>query len=143
MTPSERFPGDRRVVLEGPDAAAIFEAAACAFTGRLVPLESVEPRRAEELDVEAPELDTLLVDFLIELLYRFDTRRWLSRSAEAQLREKDGGWALETTLWGERLDPAHHHQRADAVEVVCERFARRPDAGQWEAIVVFRADPKS
>ena len=52
----------------------------------------------------APELDLLLVDFLSELLYRFDTRGWLTREAQVEVRERDGGWALQGTLVGERLD---------------------------------------
>ena len=57
------------------------------------------------MELDAPELDLLLVDFLSELLYRFDTRGWISRYAELDVTEKDGGWGLQGTLRGERLDP--------------------------------------
>jgi len=142
VVPIETFFGGRRVVLEGATASAIFEAAALVFTDRLVLLDTVEPRRAEELDVEAPELDVLLVDFLTELLYRFDTRRWLTRSVQAALREQDTGWILEATLWGERLDPLHHEERVQAgAEVACTRFGCEPGGERWEAVLVFRATP--
>lgn len=79
-----------------------------AFTDSITAIAGVEPKRPEEVDVDAPELELLMVDFLSELVYRFDTRAWLTRTAALAVHEKDGGWALEGTLTGERLDPARH-----------------------------------
>ncbi|MGE0041407.1 MAG: archease [Vicinamibacterales bacterium] len=139
MSRFKALPGGRRVVLGGASPAAIFQAAAEAFTERLVPLATVEPRRAEELDVEAPDLEVLLVDFVTELLYRFDTRGWLTRSAEVELREQDDGWALLSTVWGESLDPARHRRReSDVDEASCERFRAR--GGRWGAVLAFHGD---
>ncbi|MGE3273559.1 MAG: archease [Vicinamibacterales bacterium] len=137
MARFKALPGHRRVALGGPTPAALFEAAAQAFTDRLVPLASVEPRRAEELDIEGPELDVLLVDFVTELLYRFDTRGWITRSAEVDLREQDDGWALEAALWGETCDDERHHLRDQAAdEAACLCFERRPGGG-WRAVLAF------
>ena len=141
MSPFKALPGGRRVALGGVDPVAIFEAAAQAFTDRLVPLAAVEPRRAEELDVEAPDLDVLLVDFVTELLYRFDTRGWLTRSAEVELREQDDGWALLSTVWGERLDLARHRPRGIEVDGArCERFEPHVRGRRWVAVLAFHQD---
>jgi SHS2 domain-containing protein len=72
---------------------------------------SVEPKRPEEVDLDAPELDLVLVDFLTELLYRFDTRGWLTRHAELELHEKDGGWTLQGT-WGGTAGPRPAHDQS-------------------------------
>jgi SHS2 domain-containing protein len=66
----------------------------------------VEPKRPEEVDLDAPELDLVLVDFLTELLYRYDTRGWLTRHAELELHEKDGGWTLQGTWGGNGWTPS-------------------------------------
>ena len=129
--------GDIGVTLTGPTCDTLFAAAAAAFTDSITPLDHVEPRRPEEIAVDAPELDLLLVDFLSELLYRFDTRGWLTRNAEIAVSERDGGWTLEGTLSGEKLDPDRHSVRIliKAVTYHGLRIVKRN--GEWSANVVF------
>jgi SHS2 domain-containing protein len=129
--------GDIGVTLTGPTCDALFSAAAQAFTETITPLERVEPRRPEEIAVDAPELDLLLVDFLSELLYRFDTRGWLTRSAETIVHERDGGWALEGTLSGEKLDPDRHPIKILIKAVTYHGLHIVQHAGEWSTSVVF------
>ena len=89
------------------------------------------------MELDAPELDLLLVDFLSELLYRFDTRGWLSRYAELDVTEKDGGWSLQGTLRGERLDPARHEVKLLIKAVTYHGLHVRQADGEWTAKVVF------
>jgi SHS2 domain-containing protein len=129
--------GDIGVSLTGRTPALLFASAAQAFTDSITPIAAVEPRRPEEVDLAAPELDLLLVDFLSELLYRFDTRAWLTRDAEIVVREADGGWLLEGTLRGEKLDPDRHGVKVliKAVTYHGLEVARRDD--EWTADIVF------
>lgn len=129
--------GDIGVELTGHSIDQLFQAAAAAFTDSITPLVKVEPRRPEEVDLAAPELDLLLVDFLSELLYRFDTRSWLSRSAEVVVREADGGWALEGTLLGERLDSARHGVKVLIKAVTYHGLEIQQHDGEWRARIVF------
>lgn len=115
----------------------MFASAAAAFTDSITPLEGVEPRRPEEMSLAAPELDLLLVDFLSELLYRFDTRRWLARRAEVDVREADGGWALMGTLRGERLDEARHPVNILIRAVTYHALHVVQRDGEWTASIVF------
>jgi protein archease len=129
--------GDVGVALTGRTVEELFTASAAAFSDTVTALERIEPRQAEELDVAAPELDLLLVDFLSELLYRFDTRGWLTRRAEVEVRALDGGWELQGTLVGERLDPARHATKVliKAVTYHGLKVVRRD--GLWTARIVF------
>ncbi len=129
--------GDIAVSLRGSTLAELFEAAAAAVTDSVTTIQSVEPKRPEEVEIDAPELDLLLVDFLSELLYRFDTRGWLSRYAELDLTEKDGGWSLQGTLRGERLDPARHEVKLLIKAVTYHGLHVRRADGEWTAKVVF------
>jgi SHS2 domain-containing protein len=129
--------GDIAVSLRGPTLAELFGAAVTAFTDSITALDRVEPKRPEEVELDAPELDLLLVDFLSELLYRFDTRGWLTRYAELDLTEKDGGWSLQGTLRGERLDAARHEVKLLIKGVTYHGLHVRQAAGQWTANVVF------
>lgn len=129
--------GDIAVALSGATLAQLFGDAAAAFTDSMTALDGVEPRRPEEVDVDAPELDLLLVDFLSELLYRFDTRGWLTRFAEVEVHEKDGGWSLQGTLRGERLEPGRHDVKVLIKAVTYHGLHVRDRDGLWTATVVF------
>jgi SHS2 domain-containing protein len=129
--------GDIGVSLSGRTVDELFASAAAAFTDSITPLQMVEPKRPEELTVAAPELDLLLVDFLSELLYRFDTRGWLTRDAEVEIREYDGGWQLQGTLIGENHDTARHAVRVLIKAVTYHQLAVTQRAGTWTADVVF------
>lgn len=129
--------GDVGAPLRGTTREALFASAALAFTDSITPLTGVEPRRPEEVVVDAPELDLLLVDFLSELLYRFDTRGWLTRDADLAVRERDGGWALEGTLSGEKLDPERHPIKVLIKAVTYHGLQVIHREGEWHANVVF------
>ena len=129
--------GDIGVSLSGTTREALFASAALAFTDSITHLAGVEPRRPEEVAVDAPELDLLLVDFLSELLYRFDTRGWLTRDADLVVRERDGGWSLEGTLTGEKLDPERHPTKILIKAVTYHGLQVIFRDGQWQANIVF------
>lgn len=128
---------DVSVQLDGHTLDALFASAAQAFTEVITPLGGVEPRRPEELDIAAPELDLLLVDLLSELLYRFDTRGWLTREAAIEIREVDEGWVLQGTLVGESHDPERHPVLVLIKAVTFHALAVARTDGEWRATVVF------
>ena len=129
--------GDIAVSVTGRGVSQLFADASAAFTDSITTLDRVEPKRPEEVDLDAPELDLLLVDFLSELLYRFDTRGWLTRHAEVELHEKDGGWTLQGTLRGERLDPARHLIKVLIKAVTYHGLHVEQADGLWSATIVF------
>jgi SHS2 domain-containing protein len=131
-------PGGVGVTLKSESLPALFADACAAFTDSITVIDRIEPRRPEEVDVDAPELDVLLMDFLSELLYRFDTRAWLTRHADVALREKDGAWTLEGTLRGEKLDTARHDVRVMIRAVTYHGLKVQQQGRLWTAKVVFK-----
>jgi SHS2 domain-containing protein len=128
---------DIGVELRNTTLSGLFADASAAFSDSITALPGVEPKRPEEVDVDAPELDLLLVDFLSELLYRFDTRGWLTRDAELEVHEKDGGWSLQGTLRGERLDPRRHPVKHTIKAVTYPGLRVQQTDGVWTARVVL------
>jgi SHS2 domain-containing protein len=130
--------GDVGVLLVGRTVDELFASSPAAFTDTITVLAAIEPRRPEELHVDAPELDLLLVDFLSELLYRFDTRGWLTRDAQVDVRARDGGWELEGTLLGERHDPERHPLKVLIKAVTYHGLQIvKGEGGEWTAKLVF------
>jgi len=73
-----------RVRLRAPDLGALFREAARAL-GETLAAQAEGHDGLEDHDVEvvAPDLDALLVDWLNELLYLAETRCWIPRDTEA------------------------------------------------------------
>ena len=115
----------------------LFEQAAEAFTAAICDLSEVGTVTTEEVSVTAPEVDLLLVDWLNELLWRFDAQTLLVRASVVTLSRESDRWRLRGTLSGERLDPGRHHIKTLIKGITYHRLsvAQTPDG--WRALVVF------
>ncbi|MDH4189252.1 MAG: archease [Betaproteobacteria bacterium] len=108
----EHFPHDADMGLRGFGATReqAFEQAALAMTAVITDPQRVAPRDRVELACDAPDDETLLVDWLNALVFEMAARRMLfSRFA---LQASDHG--ITAHAWGEPVDPARHRP---AVEV--------------------------
>ena len=96
-------------------------------------------RETERVDVtvEEPALDLLLVAWLEELLYRFETTGALARGGEARVVEGTSGWRVEATLRGERFDAARHPLRVTVKAITYHGLEVAGSEGEWRARVLF------
>ncbi len=96
-------------------------------------------REAEELplDLRAPDNETLLVDFFNELIYLFDTRRWISRRLAVETVTLDGSPRLRGTLRGEHFDPSRHSLQTEIKAATFHDLEVRREGGEISADVVF------
>lgn len=93
----------------GPTLAAAFEQAALALTAAVADPAGVRPATAVEIALQAPDPDTLLVDWLNELVYEMATRRMLFGRFTVRI----DGARLAATAWGEPIDVARHRPAAE------------------------------
>jgi SHS2 domain-containing protein len=95
--------------------------------------ETVREEREVRIEVEADGLENLLLDWLSELLYRFETEHLLLGRFEVSVE----GSRLEATARGERWDPERHElgQEVKAVTYHDLRVERGEDG--WEAQVIL------
>lgn len=129
--------GDVGVHLAADSADELFAVAVEAFADTVTELERVEPREAIDVSLAGRELDLLLHDWLSELLFLFETRRLLARSAQVALQRSPDGYRLDATLRGERFDAARHEIKV-LVKAVTYHALRVAHAGAgWEAWVIF------
>lgn len=117
----------------------LFAEAATAILETITDPGTVRHSLHRNFELVAPDLETLLVDWLGELVYVFDVDRQLFADAEVSVSEGEGGeQRLVAVARGEPYDPDRHPVRVlvkavthHAVEVAC-----RPD-GTWFARVIF------
>lgn len=84
-----------------------FANAAYGLFEQLADLSQVEPKEKFKLEIEGRDSEQLLVDFLSELLYLFDTELILFKNFDL----KYNGEILQVEAMGERIDKKKHTMR--------------------------------
>ena len=114
----------------GATAAEAFEQAALAMTAVITDPALVAPREQIAIACSAPNLETLLVDWLNKLVLEMAVRKMLFGSYSVTIE----GGSLTARAVGEPIDPERHEPAAEikgatytALEVA------RDDQGRWRA----------
>lgn len=136
---------DLAVEVTAPSRDALFAEVVPAFADLLVEVDRVEAREARDFELEAAELPLLLVDWLSELLYRFEVDGLLFRRAEATVEDVPcdvcsmGAFRLRATAWGEPRDEARHPVKVLVKAVTYHGLEVGPVEGStdWRARIVF------
>jgi len=129
--------GDIGVDLEAADPGALFADAARAFSETVTDRECLPAGEITEVSNSAEAVDLLLVDWLSELVYRFDTGGWLARDAEVDVSEAPDGWTLRGRLEGGRLDPERHEVRVLVKAVTYHGLEVVRTGASWRARVIL------
>ncbi len=131
----EEHTADAILHVEAPSLEALFEAAARGLAAAIAgeAARRIEPRERVRVEVEARGVERQLVRFLNELLYLFDTQRFVVAGARVDLRDD----AVEATLHGERVEQVEGDmQEVKAATYHGLEVQRTPD-GRWTADVVL------
>ena len=123
--------------LRGATLDDLFGAAAGALTAAITEPEAVGPRQSRAVTLEAADLELLLVDWVGELLYLFETEQFLVAAARPRVAEHDRRWRVDAEISGETRDPARHPIKVlvKAVTFHGLRIERRADG--YETLLVF------
>jgi SHS2 domain-containing protein len=123
--------------LDGATLGELFASAARALTDTMTPLDGVAASLSEPVALEAGTLEDLLVDWLNELLYRFEVRNMLFASADLAIDERSGRWVLSGTVTGELFDAPRHPMRVLVKSATYHGLHVSHAADGWHARVVF------
>lgn len=134
---------DVAVDVAADSLAGLYAEAARAFTDTLTPLAGVQPGRTLEVRLDLPPgadlasdphaRENLMVEWLEELLYRFEVDGFLAARAEVEL----SAGALHATLHGETYAPDRHPVKVLVKAVTYHALEVRPTADAWTARVIF------
>ena len=126
--------GDLGFKAYGTTREALFSHAAEAFFEALVRLETVQEKEERLIEVDADALDDLMVSWLGELLFLFDTETLLLRRFEITHMKNR---SLKATVSGELMDPTRHEIKTGIKAVTYHQLYVRQRAGIWEAQVIL------
>lgn len=126
--------GDIGVVVRGKDLVELFQNAAGALFFLITDRRRIRRRVREEIQVSAPDLDSLLVAWMGELLFLFDARGLLLRSFLFQKLERA---SLEATVWGEIYQEDRHPIKTGLKAVTYHQARVERAGGIWKAKIIL------
>ena len=129
---------DAGVEIDASNPVEVYRLGLQALTDCITELGKVEARQQERFSLRGGGFDVLLVDWLQELLFRFETTGFLARDAELRLTEdNDGDVTLEGVVLGEPFDPARHPLKLPVKAVTYHRLVFEPTDDGYFARVIF------
>ncbi len=127
---------DIAVRLRGDTIGALFEAAASALTDTITNGEGVRATASFAVSLDASDLDVLLVDWLDELLYRFETEGLLVATCDVAIAT-GSRITLNAHVGGEHRDETRHPIKVLVKAITFHGLhVTKMDEG-YEATVVF------
>jgi SHS2 domain-containing protein len=118
---------DVQLRIFGAGERELFANAAFALFDKMVDLSRVESRRTVEIEASGADIEETLVNFLAELLYRYNAGRFICR--ECRITEL-APTRVRSVCTGEDFDPARHEARAEIKAVTFHdvKITRAADA---------------
>jgi protein archease len=115
----------------------VFANAARALVDLIVPLESVRPREEATIEAEGRDDASLLVNWLNELLYRFDVEGRLYSEFDMRLIENSAGGqgALTARARGEAFDRSRHEVKVQVKAITYHQILFEKTPQGWHARV--------
>jgi SHS2 domain-containing protein len=131
---------DLGVEIDAPSREALFAEAAIGLADTLTDTGAVAPSIERRLELEAQDDELLLVDFLSEVLFLFETEGFLVAAAAVEL---EGGGAspssvrLRATLRGAEYDEIEHPLRSLVKAITYHGLRIWRDGERFRARVLF------
>lgn len=125
---------DTGLLVRAPDLAVLFGRAALGMFAVLANLRKVVPVRAARVEVEAEDLEGLLVRWLSELNYLHVTRRELYTKFD--VHEVKSTLAV-ADIWGEPIDTERHTVYTEIKAVTFHGLRLEQSSEGWVAQVIF------
>ena len=123
------------VIARGATLAEAFANAAEGMYALMLELDGIEERGEREVTLDDENLEALLVDWLLELLFLTETEGLVFRRfAVDELSER----RLRARAWGERFDPERHHSHNVMVKAVTQHLLEiAQEDGGYRVQVLF------
>lgn len=125
---------DIRVAFHAADLAGLLQDAVEVSRKLFVGESAVEDRERRQVTIDASGAEELLLAFLRELLFAYETAGFLPRALAVQSLSPS---RLRGELEGERLDPARHDAEPEVKAVTRHEFSVSETERGWEAEVLF------
>jgi SHS2 domain-containing protein len=121
----------------GKTLEEVFENAALAMFNVIINTEKVSGETAREIFLKSPDLESLLVDWLSELLYIFEVDEIVFRKFRVEeIKEEEGEYSITGQALGEKYYPKSHPFETEIKAVTYNQLEIGKTADGWKAQIV-------
>jgi SHS2 domain-containing protein len=125
---------DVGIIAHGADVEELFSNAALALFTLITEPESVEEKLHFNLEVSSEDRDSLLVEWLNELIYLFDVKHILFNRFDIESVTRN---QLKATCYGEDFDPMKHKIKIGVKAATYHMLKLDKDGGEYKAQIIL------
>ena len=130
--------GDLGLVVKGPTFEKAFESAAMAYYSLTSDPAAAEPAETVRTAVRGDDPGHLLVNFINDLIYLFETKGFLAGSCKVTIAGTGkNGFELSAELKGEAFDAARHEKKLLIKAATYHELKAIETAGGWRLEIVL------
>ena len=125
---------DVGIIAYGTDAKELFSNAALALFSLITEPESIEEKLRRDLEIVSENRDSLLIEWLNELIYLFDAEHILFRRFDIEDLSYN---QLKATCYGESFDPLRHKIKTGVKAATYHMLKIDKGGSGYKAQVIF------
>jgi len=126
--------GDVGLKVTGADLKELFADAGKGLYSLITDPQKIEEKKAVRVTLESHSLEGLLVSWLNELIFQFDTYGYIGKGVE--IREIEGN-SMDATVTGEDFEPGRHESRLLVKAATYHGLKIEKANGLYRADVIF------
>lgn len=128
---------DIKFLAYGNTLEEVFENAALAMFNVIIDTGKVSGETTRDVDLTSPDLESLLVDWLSEILYLFEVDELVFwKFGVEKIREEEGRYSIKAIASGEPYYPESHPFETEIKAVTYNQLKLEKTADGWRAQVV-------
>ncbi len=121
----------------GKNENDLFENAALAIAEQTSDIKAIAGKQSKKIELTSETLETLLFDFLSELLYLKDVHGMIFNTSKVSItRKKDISYSLSATITGDAINRTKHILKSDIKAITYHMFKIEKTPKGWVAFVV-------
>jgi SHS2 domain-containing protein len=126
--------GDAGIIAYGSNIKQLFSNAALALFSLITETESIAENLQRVLQVSSEDRDSLLVEWLNELIYLFDAEHILFRRFDIESLSNN---QLKAICYGENIDPARHKIKLGVKAATYHMLKIDKDGNGYKVQIIF------
>ena len=125
---------DLGIKLREKSLTRLFASAGYALFDIILEISQVQPKKSLDIHVSGEEIESILVDWLRELLFKFNMDRWVLKEFDIGKIDESG---LQAVVKGETFDPSRHSLKTEIKAVTYHGLEVNRKNDGWEAQIIF------
>ena len=128
---------DVAVDIEADSMEELFMVSAQAWKETLFENNIIEEKEEQKIKITENDLELLLVKFLDELNFLFQTKRWICSFVKEISFQKNNAWSLSGLLSGEKFNEGKHPVSLEIKAVTFHQMEIKNIHGRYTTRIVF------